>query len=93
MKMTKMQQYIATDTSQLNREAQKLEVKKPKQQGFREWKVTATSQFLSLTVHYYYAPVTVLLIFIPHFLMHSSARYLQELYLFIQYQNHPSSFV
>lgn len=48
MKMTKMQQYIAADTSKLNREAQNQEVKTPKQQSFREQKVTATSQVLYL---------------------------------------------
>lgn len=48
MKITKMQQYIAADTSKLNREAQNQEVKTPKQQSFREQKVTVTSQVLYL---------------------------------------------
>lgn len=60
MKMTKMQQYIAIDASQLNREAQKQEVKKTEQQGFREGKVTATSQFL-------YLPFTTIMLQWPLF--------------------------
>lgn len=45
--MTNMQKYIAIDLSKLNREAQNQELTKT-EQYFREWKVTANSEFLYL---------------------------------------------
>lgn len=45
-----------------------------------------------LTIDYYDAPMTALLIFIPHFLLYSSVRYLQKL-VFLQYQKYSTSFV